>query len=202
LGALRAPPFESSTVRSRGDAVARRASPRAWPWAALRGGARALPLRLVARGLLSFSLVSNPIVLLPLDTAAREWLTSVGVDCPDQGGRWPTAGELRETLAGLPGREVTFRDRPDGGWDADVADADPDGLGWTATVWVEPPPPDPTFHHPFSFGDGPSPPLVVLIAEALSRFCGPLALYDPDANRPVLIVPGADPLRVADELYG
>lgn len=145
--------------------------------------------------------MSNLIVPLPLDAATREWLTSLGIDCPEQAGRWPTAGELRASLEALPGRRVTFRDRPDGGWDAEVADADPDGLGWTATVWVEPPP-DPTFHHPFSFGDGPSPPLVVMILEALSRFCGPLALYDADANRPVLVTPGTDPLRTADELYG
>ncbi len=134
----------------------------------------------------------------PIDTDTRTWLTSEGTTCPDQPGRWPTPAELRQTLESLPNHHVAFTDKPTGGWDAEVTDARAGREDRRATVWVEPWK-DEAFHHPFTLQE-PDPEVAVAVLEALSRACGPYALYDSSSGKAVVVTPGCDPAEAIEKL--
>jgi len=143
---------------------------------------------------------ANYVPLL-LDEETKRWLRLEGVSFPDDaaGSRWPTPNELRAALESLGGYSVSYRDDGDGGWDAEIVDAERGYDGWSATIW----PKDianPDAPHEFSFHK-PKLELAVLILEKLSHVCGPFVIVDDASITPVVVTPGSD-VTVLAARYG
>jgi hypothetical protein len=141
--------------------------------------------------------MGNLYTVIPLDDfddETRTFLEDDGLEIPAGKGRWPTLHELRATLEGLDGYRVSYRDNTVGGWDAWIESP----LGH-ATIWVKDAPADDR-PHPFSFHK-PTEEVALLILERLAQFCGPFVVVEASAGHAVAVMPGCDPVALADELW-
>lgn len=141
-------------------------------------------------------------VTMILDRGVIEWLASEGVAVPADAGasRWPSPLELRAVLDGLADFDVAYQSNGQGGWDASITDARPGREDFQASIWVKDIR-DETEPTPFSFHK-PRAETAILVLEALSRTCGPFALVDDSAMRPVVVTPGCDPAELAARMSG
>lgn len=136
-------------------------------------------------------------VQMPLSDEIKQWLQREQVPVPEihVQSRWPTSSELRGALDSLQGYRVTYRSNTEQGWDAEVVDAQRGYDGMSATIWVKnlpdgDTPTDFTFHKP-------SIELALMILERLSHSCGPFVLLQASSMKPVVVLAGCDPKRLA-----
>jgi hypothetical protein len=111
---------------------------------------------------------------------------------PTQPGRNPSPQELRAVLDDLPGYAVSYAVNP-GNWQAEVEATSGFPLFRANTLLcVVEFQGDEALPHLFYF-DGGDARLNLLIAERLSRQCGPLYLFPDTGARPLLVTPGLNP---------
>jgi hypothetical protein len=104
----------------------------------------------------------------------------------------PSPLELRTVLDDLPGHTTDYFVSPDN-WQASVEAVTGLRLFRPSTlITVVDFRGDETMPHLFYF-DGGDPKLNVLVAERLSRLCGPLLVFPDTGARPLLVTPGIDP---------
>jgi len=135
-----------------------------------------------------------------LNDEVIRWLDSVGVPHPRASAafRNPTPTEIVSVLAALP--DYTYeirRNLEKHTWYADVAwKKDPSQGPWTEIAVSDYRGDDSP--HAFHFTKGWEEP-IFLIAERLSRICGPLAIADGSDATPYLVKPGADVKQMIEE---
>jgi hypothetical protein len=141
-----------------------------------------------------------------LNEEIANWLLENNVAIPSMlpDIRFPTLRELMSVAEQLDGYTVTMAlSNAANTVDIEVVDRRGYHAGWSTTVWAsklddKSRPPEDGDTVQFNFHKG-SPELAVVIAEKLTRFCGPLVLVqDLDAS-PLLVTMGIDPQRAVEK---
>jgi hypothetical protein len=144
--------------------------------------------------------------LVPLDAKVADWLVELAVPLPDvnDARRPPTLRDVRDAVASLDDYEVRESvSAATGSLDMEVVDRRGYWGGWSTTLWVKAAEGD----QPSAGDDAPvgvtfhkgSPELAVLIAERLTRVCGPLVLIEASEALPLVVRPGIDAERAVSE---
>ncbi len=144
-------------------------------------------------------------LLFTLNDEIAGWLVEIGLPYPTPlpESRFPTLGELKAVVKQLDGCRTTVTSSSMNTVDFEVVDQRGYDAGWSTTIWGrtlsdEARKPHDDDRVEFSFHKG-NPELAVIIIEKLTHVCGPLLLVSDADCRPLLVVPGLDPIKAVEE---